>query len=89
MEIDMYPYTNLTSLPRDLEKDRIPSFMYWLSCVVIHKGKPDSGHYVCYCREGDDWFLFDDNKVVLSTEADVLAAEAYLLFYCLKSFPVD
>ncbi|KAF2786025.1 ubiquitin carboxyl-terminal hydrolase-like protein 22 [Melanomma pulvis-pyrius CBS 109.77] len=57
------------------------SLIYELSSVIVHKGKIDSGHYVSYSREGNDWFLFDDSKVVLVSEAEVLGAEAYLLFY--------
>ena len=40
-----------------------------------------SGHYVSYARDGSDWFLFDDSKVVLVDESEVLKAEAYLLMY--------
>ncbi|KAF2100006.1 cysteine proteinase [Rhizodiscina lignyota] len=58
-----------------------PSHIYELSSVIVHKGKMDSGHYVSYSREGNDWFMFDDSKVVLSSESDVLGAQAYLLFY--------
>jgi ubiquitin carboxyl-terminal hydrolase 22/27/51 len=43
-----------------------------------------SGHYVSYAREGRDWFLFDDSKVVLVGEKDVLAAQAYLLVYVVE-----
>jgi uncharacterized UBP type Zn finger protein len=54
---------------------------YSLSAVIVHKGEINSGHYINYCREGTDWFLFDDSKVVLVGEKEVLAAEAYLLLY--------
>ena len=55
--------------------------MYMLSAVIVHKGEINSGHYVSYAREGKDWFLFDDSKVVLVGEQEVLAAQAYLLVY--------
>lgn len=58
--------------------------VYELSSVIVHKGKMDSGHYVSYSREGDEWFLFDDSKVVLVEEREVLAAEAYMLFYIIR-----
>jgi ubiquitin carboxyl-terminal hydrolase 22/27/51 len=64
------------------------SLTYELSCVIVHKGKIDSGHYVNYAREGNDWFLFDDSKVVLASEAEVLGAEAYLLFYMIGGLEV-
>lgn len=64
------------------------SLVYELSSVIVHKGKIDSGHYVSYSREGNDWFMFDDSKVVLVSEAEVLAAEAYLLFYMVSGLEV-
>ncbi|KIV99892.1 uncharacterized protein PV09_08555 [Verruconis gallopava] len=54
---------------------------YLLSAVIVHKGDINSGHYVSYAREGKDWFLFDDSKVVLVGDSEVLGAEAYLLVY--------
>jgi ubiquitin carboxyl-terminal hydrolase 22/27/51 len=54
---------------------------YTLSAVIVHKGGIESGHYVSYAREGQDWFLFDDSKVVLVGEGEVLAAQGYLLVY--------
>jgi ubiquitin carboxyl-terminal hydrolase 22/27/51 len=57
---------------------------YELSAVIVHKGEINSGHYVNYARKGSDWFLFDDSKVVLVDEAEVLAAEAYLLVYVIE-----
>lgn len=58
--------------------------VYELSSVIVHKGKMDNGHYVSYSREGDEWFLFDDSKVVLVEEREVLGAEAYMLFYVIR-----
>lgn len=58
-----------------------PPINYNLSAVIVHKGGYDSGHYVSYAKEGREWFLFDDSKVVLASEGDVLNAEAYLLIY--------
>lgn len=58
---------------------------YDLSTVVVHIGKLDGGHYICYCKRDRQWFKFNDNKVTLATEAQVLGAEAYLLFYILRN----
>ncbi|KAF1956523.1 ubiquitin carboxyl-terminal hydrolase 2 [Byssothecium circinans] len=94
LTLDLYPYTTQGKNP----KTAIPSnhninspsnsLVYELSAVIVHKGKIDSGHYVNYSREGNDWFAFDDSKVVLVSEAEVLAAEAYLLFYMVGSLDV-
>jgi ubiquitin carboxyl-terminal hydrolase 22/27/51 len=33
----------------------------------------------------DQWFVFNDHKVELATKSDVLGANAYLLFYIIRS----
>lgn len=94
MKLDLHPYTTkhratqtkaskASASPNANRNVNTPtnSLIYELSAVIVHKGKIDSGHYVSFSREGNDWFMFDDSKVVLASEADVLAAEAYLLFY--------
>lgn len=43
------------------------------------------GHYVSYCRVADQWFKFNDHKVELASKSDVLGAQAYLLFYIVRS----
>jgi ubiquitin carboxyl-terminal hydrolase 22/27/51 len=102
MKLDIYPYTTAyrSTQPKAPKGAVVPpnsnhnvntpanSLFYELSGVIVHKGKIDSGHYVSYSREGNDWFAFDDSKVVLVSEAEVLAAEAYLLFYMVSSLEV-
>lgn len=55
--------------------------IYELSSVIVHKGKIDSGHYICYCKQVEHWFRFDDSMVVQVDDKEVLNAEAYMLFY--------
>ena len=83
MQLDMFPYTSQFRVEK-VDNDVPEAFIYDLSAVIVHKGKIDSGHYICYCREGKDWFMFDDSKVVLVTETEVSDANAYLLFYILR-----
>ncbi|KAF2869136.1 ubiquitin carboxyl-terminal hydrolase-like protein 22 [Massariosphaeria phaeospora] len=98
MKLDLYPYTtDYKSTQTKASKASGPpntnhnvnspanSILYELSSVIVHKGKIDSGHYVSYSREGNDWFSFDDSKVVLVPESEVLGAEAYLLFYMVSN----
>lgn len=63
--------------------------IYELSSVIVHKGKMDSGHYVSYARIEDEWFLFDDSKVVLVDEREVLNTEPYMLFYIIREFDAE
>lgn len=58
--------------------------VYWLSSVVVHKGKIDNGHYISYSRQGEEWFRFDDSMVVKVDDKEVLGAEAYMLFYVIQ-----
>ncbi|KAF2011680.1 cysteine proteinase [Aaosphaeria arxii CBS 175.79] len=98
MKIDLYPYTSKykSTHPKGSKNAKLPpsnhnantpanSLIYELATVIVHKGKMDSGHYVSYSREGNEWFMFDDSKVVLVSEAEVLGAEAYLLFYMINA----
>ncbi len=61
------------------------SCMYDLLSVVVHVGEIDTGHYVAYCRVGDQWFAFNDHRVQLASNSEVLGAKAYLLFYIIRS----
>lgn len=82
MSMDFYPYTSESKHLKALNQDtRFRHYMYDLIGVIVHKGTMDSGHYINYCRRNEDWFLFDDSKVVLARLADVLNAEAYILIY--------
>ena len=55
--------------------------------MVEHSGTYKDGHYVAYVRSaGADgasplWNLFSDTKVTPASEAAVLSAQAFLLFY--------
>ena len=63
---------------------------YYLTAVIEHvtsnPSRPlESGHYVCACRDGhgdrDPWRRYDDGRVTRVSEDEVLAMQAYLLFY--------
>lgn len=73
-----------------------PDAQYTLSGVVVHGGSLYAGHYTCYVRGGEvidapprapgaapahEWWYCSDSHVSPALEKDVLAAEAYLLFY--------
>jgi ubiquitin carboxyl-terminal hydrolase 22/27/51 len=76
------PFASLLAIPKEQWDPNM--LTYVLSAVIVHKGEINSGHYVNYARKGTDWFLFDDSKVVLVDESEVLGAEAYLLVYVIE-----
>jgi len=62
-----------------------------LFAVIVHSGKNShSGHYFVYVRNitKNEWWKMDDARVQVVTEREVLAAEAYMLFYRAMSHPV-
>ncbi|KAF8424052.1 hypothetical protein EV426DRAFT_600348 [Tirmania nivea] len=61
------------------------SYLYELLTVVVHHGQINTGHYISYSKSNGQWFRFDDSVVSVATEAQVLGAKAYLLFYIAKS----
>lgn len=83
LEINMQPYTVAsTSRP----PTRSDTYIYDLASAVVHDGAGlNEGHYIAYIRQGDRWCLFNDDKVTLVSEGVVLNADAYLLFYTLRS----
>lgn len=58
-----------------------PSLPYDLLAVVNHSGGMAQGHYTAYVKEIGRWFRFDDTWVTEVDEKEVLASEAYILFY--------
>jgi ubiquitin carboxyl-terminal hydrolase 22/27/51 len=91
--LDLTPYCAPTLLAhktdyRILPTNSIPGEaplqppLYWLAAVVCHSGKMDGGHYTAYVRAGAEWFRADDACVSPAPEAEVAAAQAYMLLYC-------
>ena len=50
--------------------------LYDLFCVIVHRGTLDTGHYLCYIRNGGSWFKTDDRVVTRVEPAEVAAANA-------------
>lgn len=64
------------------------SELYELYAVVYHIGSVNTGHYISMVKDRDGmWFKFDDAHVIRVTEKDVLACQAYLLFYVIHESP--
>ncbi|KAI5295030.1 hypothetical protein KEM52_002555 [Ascosphaera acerosa] len=80
LAFNMLPYTTKPSASGSEQ------YVYDLHSVIVHTGTTvDAGHYYTYCRQGEQWFLFNDDKVLQVSVADVLNANAYLLFYTVRT----
>ncbi|CAL1538000.1 unnamed protein product [Lymnaea stagnalis] len=71
---------------------------YELSAVLTHKGRSSSsGHYVAWVRrKGDEWLMFDDDRVTAVTSEDILKLSgggdwhcAYVLLYGPRLLEID
>ncbi|KAH6668604.1 ubiquitin carboxyl-terminal hydrolase [Plectosphaerella plurivora] len=86
LQLNMLPYTNRSRGDNNKETIELArSCTYDLLSVVVHVGEIDTGHYVSYCRVGDQWFKFNDHKVEMASKSDVLSCQPYLLFYIIRS----
>ncbi|XP_071954599.1 ubiquitin carboxyl-terminal hydrolase 43-like [Antedon mediterranea] len=59
------------------------SNIYDLYAVCNHMGTMSGGHYTAYCKNPTDnqWYNFDDTKVIAVQEDKVITKSAYILFY--------
>lgn len=63
------------------EEPQVNQNMYHLVSVVVHQGSSRGGHYIAYVRCKGQWYYTSDSTVMKSSERDVLACQAYMLFY--------
>ncbi|GMF23545.1 unnamed protein product [Phytophthora lilii] len=71
-------YTN-----SNLDQSRCLETKYNLYGVVNHQGALGGGHYTAYARNfvDDQWYYYDDERVRVVEEQQVVSPSAYLLFY--------
>ncbi|CAH0480481.1 unnamed protein product [Peronospora belbahrii] len=71
-------YTN-----SNLDQSRCLETKYNLYGVVNHQGALGGGHYTAYAKNfvDDQWYYYDDERVRVVEEQQVVSPSAYLLFY--------
>ncbi|KAJ8328473.1 hypothetical protein QVD99_006188 [Batrachochytrium dendrobatidis] len=65
----------------DTLTDGNPTYKYSLFAIVNHEGKIDTGHYKAYAKCRDQWFMFDDHTVTMTTQRVALESNGYMCFY--------
>ena len=75
VDLDMSPWLHKDCLSQETRYD--------LTGVVCHHGTAGGGHYTAYALNpnNEEWYEFDDATVTRVEPAQVLSAEAYVLFY--------
>jgi len=58
---------------------------YKTVAVVEHWGSLNGGHYRMYNRQGKHWYNYDDNSVTLTSPADVVNADSYMMLMVPKA----
>ena len=87
MVLNIGPY-----LTKELQDKFGKTTVCTLFAVIVHAGKNShSGHYICYVRNitKNEWWKMDDSKVTRVSREEVLAAEAYMLFYRVQKHPMS
>ena len=85
--LDIKPY-----LTKELQEGTFKKAFCRLFAVVVHNGKNShSGHYVAYVQSltSKEWWKMDDAKVTRVPTSEVMACEAYMLFYRVVDHPVS
>ncbi|KAE8450049.1 hypothetical protein EG329_007188 [Mollisiaceae sp. DMI_Dod_QoI] len=89
LKLEMLPYTDKSREAKGHGKTQHTlksRSTYHLQSIVTHKGDAiEQGHYISYSKHENQWFQFDDHKVYVASTSEVLAAEAYILFYVIQS----
>ncbi|XP_033630148.1 ubiquitin carboxyl-terminal hydrolase 31-like [Asterias rubens] len=69
----------------------VTEHVYDLYAVCNHIGSMQGGHYTAFCRNPADnqWYNFDDAKVMPVTEEAIITKGAYILFYHRRNLPTS
>jgi ubiquitin C-terminal hydrolase len=67
--------------------DVVAGEAYSLYGVIVHRGSAGSGHYIAYIKHEDTWFEMNDRKATQMKAEQVLAQNAYMLFYQAEHSP--
>jgi ubiquitin carboxyl-terminal hydrolase 5/13 len=80
-----HPEVGDDPVPEEQDEEEKPDTRpakYRLFALISHKGtSAQCGHYVAYIRKGNDWVLFNDNKVVQVPDIAEAAQGAYVYVF--------
>ena len=93
---DTCKFSDILKFPDRVSAVQPPT--YSLQSVLVHSGTRENGHYIVYTRPDtttDEWFCFDDQKVVRASKEEAIDANfgskklhtptAYMLIYVMDT----
>ena len=77
--------------PESVPAAKAETAVFDLIGLVVHKGNLNSGHYYSVCKHPwtNEWFEFNDKRVISLSAAEVGTYNPYLIFYSLKSHSLE
>ena len=75
-----FPITNFNMKELIIGPDKEHS-VYDLFAVSQHYGNTEGGHYTAVCKNGNNWYNYDDSSVIKTNPLSCLSSSAYVLFY--------
>ena len=75
-----FPITNFNMKELIIGPDKEHS-VYDLFAVSQHYGNTEGGHYTAVCKNGNNWYNYDDSSVNKTNPLSCLSSSAYVLFY--------
>ena len=82
----VFPLENLDISKYVVEENSRKDSMYDLCAISQHYGSLSSGHYTAFCKNENEWYNFDDEKISkISNTNHVVSKGAYILIFRKKS----
>jgi len=82
----VFPIQNLDISKYVVEENSRKDSQYDLCAISQHYGSLSSGHYTAFCKNGGEWYNFDDEKVSkINNTNQIISKGAYILIFRKKS----
>lgn len=82
--------SRMWDMENQIQRSQTDENTFYLSAVINHSGNAECGHYYSFIKVNNEWFQFDDSRVTIRTEKEVLEisqgktshpSNCYCLFY--------
>ena len=82
----VFPIENLDITKYVVEENSSKESVYDLCAISQHYGSLSSGHYTAYCKNQNEWYNFDDERVTKVKDSNsIISKGAYILVFRKKS----